>query len=72
MSRRILVRTFLGALILLLAAGGWIFQREIGRTFSKRCYGSGTKSSTMSTQNGLGTRKSSVHSLSGTPSASWL
>ncbi len=34
MSRRILVRTFLGALILLLAAGGWIFQREIGRTFS--------------------------------------
>ncbi len=34
MSRRILVRTFLGALLLLLAAGGWIFHREIGRTFS--------------------------------------
>ena len=34
MSRRILVRTFLGALLLLLVAGGWIFHREIGRTFS--------------------------------------
>jgi lysophospholipase L1-like esterase len=34
MSRPILVRTSLGALLLLLAAGGWLFQREIGRTFS--------------------------------------
>ena len=35
-----------------------------------RHYGSGTKSSTISIQNGLGTRKSSVHKSSGTPSAS--
>ncbi|MBW2243775.1 MAG: hypothetical protein JRH01_17460 [Deltaproteobacteria bacterium] len=34
MSRRILVRASLGALLVLLAAGGWIFHLEIGRTFS--------------------------------------
>jgi lysophospholipase L1-like esterase len=33
-SRRLFVRTVLGALLLLLIAGGWIFHREIGRTFS--------------------------------------
>ena len=39
---------------------------------SRRYYGNGMKSSTRSTQNGVGTRKSAVHSLSGTPFASWL
>jgi lysophospholipase L1-like esterase len=34
MSRRLLVRAFLAVLFLFLAAGGWIFHREIGRTFS--------------------------------------
>jgi lysophospholipase L1-like esterase len=34
MSRRILLRIFLGFLFLLLAAGGWILHREIGRAFS--------------------------------------
>ena len=34
MSRRFLVRTFFGALFLLLAAGGWVFHQEIVRTFS--------------------------------------
>jgi lysophospholipase L1-like esterase len=34
MGRRILFRTFLGALLLLLAASGWILHREVGRTFS--------------------------------------
>lgn len=35
-------------------------------------YGRGMKSSTTSVQNGVGTRKSFVHSFSGTPSISWL
>ena len=34
MIRRSLLRTFLGALLLSLVAGGWIFHREIWRTFS--------------------------------------
>lgn len=34
MSRRIPVRILAAALLLLLIAGGWIFYREIGRTFS--------------------------------------
>jgi hypothetical protein len=34
MSRRILLRTLLGALVLVLVAGGWIFNREVGRAFS--------------------------------------
>jgi lysophospholipase L1-like esterase len=34
MSRQILIRTILVALLLLLAAGGWIFYREVVRTFS--------------------------------------
>ncbi len=34
MNRRVLIATFLGALLLLVVAGGWILDREIGRTFS--------------------------------------
>jgi lysophospholipase L1-like esterase len=34
MNRRLFVRMILAAFILLLALGGWVLQREVGRTFS--------------------------------------